>query len=184
MCAATGARLIHISTDCVFSGRKGNYLETDFPDAEDLYGRSKLLGEVTQQSHALTLRTSIIGFELATRFGLIEWFLSNRGKEVNGYRRAIFSGLTTMELSRLIIELITQHPTLAGLYQVSVDPIDKYTLLCMVNDVFQTGITIKPVDNVEINRSLDSTRFRKAVGWITPAWNDMIKAMFEHYIAR
>src|SRR5207253_2340396 len=136
LCHAAKARLIHVSTDCVFSGRKGNYTEADQPDAEDLYGRSKLLGEV-QGPGCLTLRTSIIGRELDTRQGLVEWFLSNQGRKVKGYRRAIFSGLTTDALSELIGRIILNHPDLEGLWHVASAPINKFELISLVRDVFK-----------------------------------------------
>lgn len=179
LCAASGARLIHISTDCVFSGKQGNYAETDLSDADDLYGRSKLLGEVTDQPHAITLRTSMIGPELGTQYGLVEWFLSNQGKSVRGFTRAIFSGLTTLELSRLIVRLIEQHPTLSGLYHVAAEPVDKNTLLRLINAEMGANITIDAAHDVVIDRSLDGTRFRQATGWIAPAWPEMIHEMAE-----
>ncbi len=135
LCQAARSRLIHVSTDCVFSGKKGNYTESDFPDADDLYGRSKLLGEV-QGPGCLTLRTSIIGRELHTKQGLIEWFLSNEGKTVTGYRNAIFSGLTTQALSDLIARLILEFPDLEGLWHVAAVPINKFDLLSLVRDTF------------------------------------------------
>lgn len=174
LCAASGARLIHISTDCVFSGRKGSYTEKDIPDPEDLYGRSKLLGEVDHLAHALTLRTSMIGFELGTQFGLLEWFLSNRGGVVKGYSRAVFSGLTTPALADLIRHLIEAHPALSGLYHVSAAPIDKYALLRLCNQAFDAQVEITPVDDLVIDRSLDSRSFQKAAQWQPRSWDDMI----------
>jgi dTDP-4-dehydrorhamnose reductase len=173
---AAGARLIHISTDCVFSGRKGMYTEDDVSDAEDLYGRSKFLGEVDGPG-CLTLRTSIIGRELSTRNGLVEWFLSNRSKSVNGYSRAIFSGLTTNALSDLILDLIESSPDLHGLYHVSADPIDKYDLLHMLNDAYDAGVQIRRDESVVIDRSLDSSRFRAATSFAPRPWPEMIAAM-------
>lgn len=178
VCSLAKIRMIHISTDCVFSGRKGNYLEDDLPDAEDLYGRTKLLGEVTSSPYSLTLRTSIIGRELKTRFGLVEWFLSHKdGETVNGYKRAIFSGLTTDELSRVINYYVIPRPDLTGLYHVSVSPISKYDLLQLVNQAFERNINIVPDDSVCIDRSLDSSRFRRATGYTPPSWFDMIREM-------
>lgn len=175
-CAEVGARLIHISTDCVFSGRKGMYRESDQPDAEDLYGRSKLLGEVTAPN-CLTLRTSIIGRELKATTGLVEWFLSNRGGAVDGYTEAIFSGLTTIALADLIGDVIERHPGLSGLYQVSTGPIDKFTLLSLINDAYRANVTIRPSSAVRIDRSLDSTRFREATGWSPRPWPQLIAEM-------
>jgi dTDP-4-dehydrorhamnose reductase len=176
LCTAAGARLIHISTDCVFSGRKGMYTEGDMPDAEDLYGRSKLLGEV-DGPRCLTLRTSIIGRELSTSNGLVEWFLSNRFKSVNGYSRAIFSGLTTIVLADLILDLIDSQPDLRGVYQVSEDPIGKYDLLHMLNDAYDSHVQILHDESVVIDRSLDSSRFRAATSFAPQPWPEMIAAM-------
>ena len=128
LCAARGAHLVHLSTDCVFSGGKGNYAETDPPDPPDLYGFSKLLGEVTRPG-VMTLRTSMIGTELTRKAGLVEWFLSQRAKMIKGYRKAIFSGFTTAELARIIERLLTAHPDAAGLYHVSAAPLSKFDLL-------------------------------------------------------
>ena len=176
VCRSIGARLIHISTDCVFSGRKGMYREGDFPDADDLYGRTKFLGEVGGEG-ALTLRTSIIGRELAGASGLIEWFLSNRGGEVAGYSEAVFSGLTTAELSRVIVRVIEQHPDLTGVYHVSAEPISKLRLLELANAAFGANVRISPSSALRIDRSLDSSRFRAATGWLPPTWEAMIREM-------
>ncbi len=170
-----GARLIHISTDCVFTGRKGHYRESDAPDAEDLYGRSKLLGEV-DYPNAVTLRTSIIGRETGSRNGLVEWFLAQSGR-VRGYRRAIFSGLTTDELVRVIADHVLPNPALRGVHHVSVDPISKFDLLGLVKDVYGVATEIEPDDTVAIDRSLNSERFRAATGYAPPAWPDLIRAM-------
>jgi dTDP-4-dehydrorhamnose reductase len=170
-----GARLIHVSTDCVFTGKKGNYIESDPPDAEDLYGRSKLLGEV-DYPNAVTLRTSIVGREVATRNGLIEWFLAQSGR-VRGYRRAIFSGLTTLELVRVIVDRVIGHEDLRGVYHVSVDPISKFDLLTLVKGIYGTDTEIEPDDSVRIDRSLNSDRFRAATGYSPPPWRDLIQQM-------
>jgi dTDP-4-dehydrorhamnose reductase len=176
LCQAASARLIHVSTDCVFSGKKGNYTEIDFSDAEDLYGRSKFLGEVSGPG-CLTLRTSIIGRELHSQQGLIEWFLSNRGKTVSGFRRAIFSGLTTEVLSELIADMILRFPQLEGLWHVAAEPINKFDLLTCVRDVFGLDIKIEPDDRFACDRSLCDARFRQATGWSPPSWPAMIRRM-------
>ena len=178
LCRAAGARLIHISTDCVFSGSKGRYTEDDISDAEDLYGRTKFLGEVSV-SGCLTLRTSIIGRELQTTNGLIEWFLSNRGGKVRGYTRAIYSGFTTLAISEIIANVIEHHPELSGVYHVSSEPINKYNLLCLLRDAFGVQVEIEPYPEVCIDRSLDSTRFRAATNFTPPTWDDMIQAIAE-----
>lgn len=176
LCAAVGARLIHISTDCVFSGQKGMYRENDFADAHDLYGRTKLLGEVDRPG-SLTLRTSIIGRELTTSNGLVEWFLSKRGTMVQGYEKAIFSGLTTNVLSTLILDLIEHRPDLSGLYQVAAEPINKYKLLQLLDQAYDTGTGLDRDGSVMIDRSLDGSRFREATSFQAPSWPDMIAAM-------
>jgi dTDP-4-dehydrorhamnose reductase len=175
-CAKAGARLFHISTDCVFSGNRGMYRETDPSDAEDLYGRSKFLGEVSGPG-ALTLRTSIIGRELRGTSGLVEWFLKNRGGQVDGYEKAIFSGLTTLQLADVIGDLIEQHPALMGLYQVSTEPIDKLALLNLLNEAYGANVIIRPSSAVRIDRSLDGSRFREATGWSPEPWPALVAAM-------
>ena len=175
LCQAVGARLVHISTDCVFSGREGNYGEDARPDAEDLYDRSKLLGEV-HASHCLTLRTSMIGPELKRKTSLVEWFLAQRGT-VKGYRRAIFSGLTTFEMSRVIERLALEHPAAHGLYHLSAAPISKHDLLGLLKHKLGLDITIVPDDAFQCDRSLDSTRFRTDFGYAPPSWDEMIEEL-------
>jgi dTDP-4-dehydrorhamnose reductase len=171
-----GARLITISTDCVFNGRKGNYTEKDISDAEDLYGRSKNLGEVSAPG-CLTLRTSIIGRELQTSHSLVEWFLSNRGKKVKGYTEAIYSGFPTIILADIITDLIENHKNLQGLYHVSSEPISKFDLLCLLKDFYKVRIEIEPYADFEIDRSLDSSKFRKGTGFAPLGWEEMIEKM-------
>jgi dTDP-4-dehydrorhamnose reductase len=173
LCKVSGGRMIHFSTDCVFSGGQGNYTEDDIPDPVDLYGRSKLLGEVNT-SGCFTLRTSIIGRELYTRYGLIEWFLSQKGKHVKGYARAIYTGFTTSVLADLICRIVDHYPELSGVWHVSSDPISKYELLKLVNQVFKLNITIEKDEAFVCDRSLNSSRFRKAIGYTPPTWQEMI----------
>jgi dTDP-4-dehydrorhamnose reductase len=175
--AARGARLIHFSTDCVFSGRRGNYAEDDLPDPTDLYGRSKLLGEVVARN-VLTLRTSIVGRELRTHLGLIEWFLSQRGGRVNGYARALYSGLTTIAATDLVAWLIKAYPVLDGLWHVSGGPISKFELLQIVKRVYRLDIDIATDEAFVCDRRLDSTRFRKRTGWRPRPWEEMITEMY------
>lgn len=170
------ARLLSISTDCVFDGKKGNYNEEDVSDAADVYGKSKNLGEVTGKN-CLTLRTSIIGRELQTAHSLVEWFLSNRGKTVKGYVNAIYSGFPTIVLADIIADLIENHKDLSGLYHVSADPINKYELLTLIKEAFQAEIEIEPFEDFKIDRSLDSTKFRKETGFRPAEWREMIKRM-------
>ena len=171
LCRLNGAKLVHLSTDCVFSGRKGNYCENDTADAEDLYGRSKLLGEVEAEG-CVTLRTSIIGKELKRKSSLLEWFLAQKG-EINGYQKAIFSGLTTIELSRVIETLLVNYPDAQGLYHVSSAPISKYDLLFMIKNQLKLPIDIKPDNTFTCDRSLDSTLFRKKFNYSPPSWDNM-----------
>lgn len=172
---AAGARLIHFSTDCVFSGRKGGYSEDDVPDAEDLYGRTKLLGEITEHN-SITLRTSIIGRELARKTSLVEWFLAQR-TTVHGFRRAIYSGFTTIEMARIVERLMVEQPQLHGVWHVSSEPIDKYTLLGLIKRYFGLSTEILPDDGFVCDRSLDSSRFRAAFGYRPPTWDRMIEEM-------
>ncbi len=176
LCKAMGTRLIHIGTDCVFSGRKGNYTEDDIPDAEDLYGRTKLLGEVAYPG-SLTIRTSIIGRELFSKLGLIEWFMSKRGGNVQGFAGAIYTGFTTQAMASIIGEIIEKHPDLCGLWHVSSDPISKYDLLNLVNHKFKLGIVVEKNTEFSCDRSLDSTRFRSFTGFMPPTWEEMITQM-------
>jgi dTDP-4-dehydrorhamnose reductase len=172
-CREGGVRLIHISTDCVFSGRRGEYTEDDEPDPPDLYGRSKLLGEVSDHG-TITLRTSMIGRELETTNGLLEWFLSQADGTVRGFTRAVFTGPTTPVLARLIADIVEDHQDLEGTWHVGAEPIAKYDLLRLVRDAVGLEIEIQPDDTVAIDRSLDSTRLRSATGWNPPSWPEMI----------
>lgn len=178
LCRSGGVRLIHLSTDCVFSGRRGMYTEDDLPDPEDLYGRSKLLGEV-EDRYSLVLRTSMIGRELQTAYGLVEWFLGQRGARVRGYTHAVFSGFPTVVLSRLIADIIVDYRNLAGLYHVSAAAIDKYTLLRLLRDAYDAAVEIEPYPDVRVDRSLDSRRFREATGYAPPAWPDLVRELVE-----
>jgi dTDP-4-dehydrorhamnose reductase len=175
-CKAAGSRLIHISTDCVFSGAKGMYTENDPSDADDLYGKSKYLGEV-DYPHCVTLRTSIIGHELNTCCSLIDWFLAQE-EPVKGFTRAIYTGFPTVEMARIIAEYVIPHESLRGLYQVSSEPISKYDLLQLVAEQYGKRITIAPFDGFSCDRSLDSTRFKAATGYVPPKWPDMIREMY------
>ena len=177
LCKAAGARLVHVSTDCVFSGAKGMYREDDLADARDLYGISKLLGEVDDEA-AVTLRTSIIGPELASAHGLLGWFLGQRGR-VKGFTRAVFSGLPTVELARVIREFVIPGKQLRGLYHVSSAPISKYELLRLVAPVYGMSIEIEPDPQLVIDRSLDSTRFRKLTGYRPPDWPELVRRMHQ-----
>jgi dTDP-4-dehydrorhamnose reductase len=177
LCKLVGARLIHISTDCVFSGAKGAYRESDYPDASDLYGRSKSLGEI-MDSHAVTIRTSTIGHELESQNGLLEWFLAQED-ECSGYSHAIFSGLPTVVLSEIIRDIVIPNTKLSGLYHVGASPITKLELLEIIAQVYKRSIRIKEDGNLSLNRSLDCDRFYLSTGYIAPSWPDLIKRMYE-----
>lgn len=178
VCKELGARLIHVSTDCVFSGAKGRYTESDRSDATDLYGRSKYMGEVHHQRHVFTLRTSIIGHELWRQSSLLEWFLSQEGP-VLGYRHAVFSGLPTVELARVIDQFVLPRPDLHGLYHISSDPIDKHTLLRLIAEQYGKPVAMLPADEPAMDRSLDSSKFRQATGFTPESWPEQIRRMRE-----
>lgn len=175
LCKAAGARLVHMSTDCVFSGRKGDYTESDTSDAMDLYGRTKFLGEVAEP-HCVTLRTSIIGLELGRKGSLIEWFLAQEG-EIRGFTRAIYSGLTTAEMSRVIERVLVEHPSISGVWQVASEPISKYDLLQRLAGILEKDIRIVPDDSVAIDRSLSAVAFQEATGYYAPGWDEMLKEL-------
>lgn len=175
LCELIDARLVHMSTDCVFTGAKGMYTESDQADAQDVYGRSKHLGEVDYQN-AITLRTSIIGHELSGARSLINWFLSQEG-QVRGFDKAVFSGLPTNEIARVIRDHVIPNRALRGLYHVSAAPINKLDLLALVAQVYGKTIQINPDASLVIDRSLDCTRFRQATGYAPPSWPALIQEM-------
>jgi dTDP-4-dehydrorhamnose reductase len=177
LCGLVNARLIHVSTDCVFSGARGNYRETDVPDAKDLYGRSKLLGEV-DYPHAVTLRTSIIGHELSSAHSLVGWFLAQNGR-VKGFARAIFSGLPTVELAELVRDVALPRDDLHGVYHVASAPISKLDLLRLVAKTYGKQIVIEEDQDFVIDRSLNAERFQDATGYTAPPWPTLVKKMFE-----
>lgn len=183
LCQSIGARLIHVSTDCVFSGKTGNYSEDDFADAYDVYGRSKWLGEVFGDG-ALTIRTSIIGRQLSSHRSLLDWFLLNKSESVGGYSKAIFSGLTTLELSNVIARVIDEHKSLSGLYQVAAEPIDKYSLLNLIKKVYDLKTEIGLNDQFAIDRSLCDGKFRAATGIEKKSWPLMIEEMHRFDLGR
>lgn len=176
LCDLSGARLIHISTDCVFSGRKGGYVENDLSDAEDLYGKSKYMGELHDVPHAITLRTSIIGHELISQHSLVDWFLTQEGS-VLGFSRAVFSGLPTVELARVMKDFVLPHPELNGLYHVAAEPIAKLDLLSLIARQYGKSIEIIPDAALVIDRSLNSERFTEATGYKAPTWPQLIELM-------
>ena len=177
LCQACGARLVHFSTDCVFSGLQGSYTEESAADPIDDYGMTKLLGEI--ESGGLTLRTSIIGRELSGGLGLVEWFYTQRGLATKGFREAIYSGLTTLEMSRVIADVLENHTALDGVWHVSSEPINKFDLLNQVNTVAGLGAVIQPDDGFVCDRSLDSRRFQERTGYRAPSWEAMIEEMVQ-----
>lgn len=177
LCKVAGSRLIHISTDCVFDGAKGMYGESDIADARDMYGLSKYLGEVLD-APAITLRTSIIGPELNSAHGLLSWFLAQRS-EIKGFTRAIFSGLPTVELARIIRDFVIPRSDMSGLYHVSAAPISKHDLLLLVAREYGKSIAVVPDGTLVIDRSLDSTRFREHTSYVPPSWPQLVRSMRE-----
>ncbi|WP_082893859.1 dTDP-4-dehydrorhamnose reductase family protein [Pseudomonas marginalis] len=176
LCELAGTRLVHISTDCVFSGRKGGYVESDISDAEDLYGKSKYIGEVVDSVNTITLRTSIIGHELGSSNSLVDWFLSQRGT-VKGYTNAIFSGLPTVELAEVIRNYVLPRKDVWGLYHVSAAPIDKYSLLSLIAKEYEKEVSLIRDDILVIDRSLDSTRFQSVTGYKPSSWSALVAKM-------
>jgi dTDP-4-dehydrorhamnose reductase len=177
LCRVAGSRLIHISTDCVFAGTRGMYGESDIADARDIYGLSKYLGEV-HDSPAITLRTSIVGPELDSTHGLLGWFLAQRS-ETKGFTRAIFSGLPTVELARIIRDFVIPKSDMSGLYHVSAAPISKHDLLLLVAREYGKAIQVIPDGTLVIDRSLDSTRFREQTSYVPPGWPQLVRFMRE-----
>ena len=182
LCVRRGVRMVHLSTDCVFSGRQGCYSDDALHDARDLYGRSKSMGEV-EGPGVVTLRTSIIGLELARKASLIEWFLAQVG-EIRGFNRAIYSGFTTLEMARIVETLLLGPEAASGIYNVSSGPIDKYTLLSALNERLGCPVTIRPDDSFECDRSLESSRFRATFGYQPPSWDRMLDELAGQIHAR
>jgi dTDP-4-dehydrorhamnose reductase len=178
LCELSGALLVHMSTDCVFSGDNGGYIESDLSDAKDIYGKSKFLGEVAYQ-HTVTLRTSIIGHELQTNHGLVGWFLTQQ-ERCNGFTKAIFSGLPTVVLAQIIRDVVIPRGDLSGVYHVAAQAISKYDLLKLIADVYGKVIDIVPQDSLVIDRSLNATRFQLATGYVAPEWPELVKLMYKY----
>jgi dTDP-4-dehydrorhamnose reductase len=178
LCELSGARLVHMSTDCVFAGDKGNYRESDPSDAKDLYGRSKFLGEVAYP-HTVTLRTSIIGHELQSAYGLLDWFLSQQ-ERCTGFTHAIFSGLPTVVLAQIIRDAVIPRTDISGVYHVAAQPISKYNLLKLIADAYCKKIEIVPSGQLVIDRSLNADRFRDVTGYVAPGWPELIELMYAY----
>lgn len=177
------ARLIHVSTDCVFNGKQGPYLESDYATSEDVYGMSKFLGEVGE-ANCLTLRLSIIGRELEGKTELIEWFLSQRGGAVEGFTNVLYSGMSTIEVAKEISRLILHYPVLYGVYHVAGPIISKYELLLLVNEVFQSKVSIKESESQISNKVLIDKKYRRETGFSPKSWSQMIKELAEDRIVQ
>lgn len=187
ICERRETRLIHISTDCVFSGahpRTKGYAEEDAVSPLDVYGMTKALGEVVGKYNCVTIRTSMIGREVGVvKKGLVEWFLSQGGKAIEGHAMSFFSGLTTRELSRVTIEILESHLGLSGLYHIAAAPIDKYSLLCLLKGAYGLDVMIQRTSEPKIDRTLDGTRYQYMTGYVAPAWDNMVQAMANDEIA-
>ena len=170
-----GAKLIHISTDCVFSGDKGGYIESDVKDGKGVYSQTKILGEIEDDAN-LTLRTSIIGPELKNNGeGLFHWFMSQQG-DITGFTRAIWSGVTTLELVKAIKWSIESDIT--GLYHVTNNSsISKYELLKLFQKYTKKDISIQPVDGKNVNKSFIDTRL--LMGYKIPSYERMVSDMID-----
>ena len=178
MTAAQGARLMHFSSDCVFSGKKGFYTEEDTPDATHAYGQTRLLGDV-KADNTLVLRSSVIGRELTGHSSLLDWFLTQKGKEINGFTRAIYSGLSSIETARVVQMILEKTPLLTGLYHVASEPVNKYDLLKLAQECFGVDITIHKEDGFAVDRSLNAEKFRAVTGYAAPSWSSMMTELAE-----
>lgn len=176
------ARVINFSTDCVFDGGVGNYTEESVPNAIDLYGKTKALGEI-RGKNALTLRSSFIGTELDGGTELLEWFLSQKGT-VKGFRNAIYSGLTTIELGRIVKFVLLHHPNISGLYNISSDPISKFDLLTLIKKKLRLNVKVIPDETISCNRSLNSSKFRNEFKYSPPTWDAMIEELCMNIMKR
>ena len=168
-----GGKLIHFSTDCVFDGLRGWYTEEDIPNAVDLYGKTKFLGEV-QSENALTLRTSIIGRELSNHLSLLDWFLSENGRTIKGFKNVIYSGVTTNQMAEVVTMVLNEFPDLSGLYQVVADPISKYDLLCLARDTFKVDVRIVPETETVSDRSMKGDKLKAVTGYVSPSWSELM----------
>ncbi len=175
-CVRDGIRLISISTDCVFSGNRGNYSEEDAPDPQDQYGRTKLLGEI-DLPNCLTFRTSIIGPQIQGEYSLLEWFMRQKGGSIKGYRKAIFTGWPTIELAEIVTKVITLHRELSGIYHVATQPISKFELLSLINDAYELNVEIAPDDVFDCNRSLNGSQFQAKTGIVAKPWKELVQHM-------
>jgi dTDP-4-dehydrorhamnose reductase len=174
-------RLIHFSTDCVFSGKKGKYKENDITDAIDVYGKTKSLGEVNSD-HCLTLRSSMIGFELNNKTELLEWVFKNKNKTINGFSNVIYSGITTLVMSEIVIKIIYEFPDLVGIYNISSAPLSKYSLLKKINDIFDLNIKVESVESKSSDKSLESSSFYNKTGIKITCWDSMLIELKKNWL--
>ena len=169
-----GGRVIHFSTDCVFDGKRGSYTEEETPNATDIYGRSKAMGEVVCDN-ALTLRTSFVGRELSSHLSLFDWFLTQKGTRIRGFTRAIYSGVTTNQMANIVRLILQDFPALSGLYQVVADPISKHDLLKLAKEIFELNIEIEPYHDFAIDRSMKGDKFYSVTGYKSPSWETLLE---------
>jgi len=174
-------RLIHFSTDCVFSGYEGSYSEDSTPNALDYYGKTKGLGEVFSKN-TLTLRSSMIGPELFNKTELFEWVINNKEKEINGFTRVMYSGVTTFYMARLVADLIQNHKDLNGIYNIASNPISKFELLHLINDNFDLGLFINKDQNTISNKTLNASKIEDELGIKSPSWNELIIELKKDYM--
>tara|TARA_B100000989_G_C19515946_1_gene461651 strand:- start:1430 stop:2311 length:882 start_codon:yes stop_codon:yes gene_type:complete len=178
LCDNFGTRLIQLSTDCIYSGKKGNYNESDISDAEDLYGKSKYQGELNK-TNSLTLRKSSIGLELGNKHGLVEWFLNQKGS-ILGFDKAIYSGFSSIHLAGLIESIIFDSPDLQGIYNIASKPISKYYLLSSLQErIDNFELDIIRDDKIKIDRSLNPSKFLEQTNLKFPSWEKMLDDLGE-----
>ena len=175
------SKLIHFSSDCVFSGKKGNYLDESIPDATDLYGLSKSRGEV-KSKNTLTIRCSIIGREIFNHTELFEWIYSMRGKQIKGYNNVLYSGVTSIWMGRVLKKILKYHTELSGIYNISSEPITKYSLLNLINEHFKLGIEISRDNKIKSNKVLISKKFTEITDINPPNWDDLMTELKEDCI--
>jgi dTDP-4-dehydrorhamnose reductase len=181
-CRARQIRFVHFSTDCVFSGDRGPYSETDIADARDLYGRTKFLGEVSEPG-CLTIRTSVIGHEIRGGASLLEWFLRQRRGAAKGFAGALYTGLTCNEMAVIVGRILEAFPRLEGIWQIASQPIDKFTLLSKINAAYDLAVDLERDESFHCDRRLNGERFVAATGIASPDWDTMIAAMHDAYLA-
>jgi dTDP-4-dehydrorhamnose reductase len=183
LCEEFNSRLVAISTDCIFSGDRGNYVEDNPSDAYDVYGKSKYLGEV-DAPHCVTLRSSIIGIELQHFTSLVGWYLQQKGV-IRGFTNAIYTGLTTMEMARVIEKILLEHQGLHGVYHVASAPINKYVLLnTLTQKLKRTDASVFPDDHFQCDRSLNGEAFALKTGYVAPSWDSMLDELAAQIIER